>query len=172
MKNQKGITLIALIITIIIMLVLVGVTVSFVSNGGLISKAKQAAKQTQIEADKELLPFDVILATGTDGEINFSEFRTAAVSDGFSISGSSLPCTATSKNGNEFSISRDGKVTYTGEGEVPDTSGELELLRKYFVGKSIDDLIEGDGSGSEITFVDGTGEASSIKGEDITYIDS
>ena len=56
------------------MLVLVVVTVSFVSNGGLISKAKQAAKQTQIEADKELLQFDVILATGTDGEINFSEY--------------------------------------------------------------------------------------------------
>ena len=162
MKNQKGITLIALIITIIIMLVLVGVTVSFVSNGGLISKAKQAAKQTQIEADKELLQFDVILATGTDGEINFSEFRTAAVSDGFTVTGSSLPCTATSKNGNEFSISRDGKVTYTGEGEVPSETedAELELLRKYFVGKSLESLVEDMEveDPEDVVFVNGTGD--------------
>ena len=130
MKNQKGITLIALIITIIIMLILVGVTISYVVNGGLISKAKQAAKQTQIEADKELLMFDVILATGTNGEINFSEFRTAAINDGFTVTGSSLPCTATSKNGNEFSISADVKLTYIGEGAVPAGDEELELLKK------------------------------------------
>ena len=40
LKNKKGITLIALIITIIVMLILVGVTVATISDGGLFQKAK------------------------------------------------------------------------------------------------------------------------------------
>ena len=54
-KNKTGITLIALIITIIIMLILVGVTINFVVNGGIITKSKQAASRMQIEADREAL---------------------------------------------------------------------------------------------------------------------
>ncbi len=52
-KNQKGITLIALIITIIVMLILVGVTVTVALNGGLFKTAKQAAEGTELERDKE-----------------------------------------------------------------------------------------------------------------------
>ena len=43
MKKNKGITLIALVITIIVMLILVGVTISMAINGGLFSKAGEAA---------------------------------------------------------------------------------------------------------------------------------
>ena len=41
MKKNKGITLIALIITIIIMLILVAVTVALVINSGLIDTTKR-----------------------------------------------------------------------------------------------------------------------------------
>ncbi len=44
--DAKGITLIALIITIIVMLILVGVTISVALNGGLISKAQEAKTKT------------------------------------------------------------------------------------------------------------------------------
>ena len=47
MKNQKGITLIALIITIIVMLILVGVSVSVALNTGLFKAAQGAAKNTE-----------------------------------------------------------------------------------------------------------------------------
>jgi len=53
LKNSKGITLIALVITIIVMLILVGVSVTVALNGGLFSTAKQASAQTQEERDKE-----------------------------------------------------------------------------------------------------------------------
>ena len=59
---QKGITLIALIITIIVMLILVGVTINVALNGGLFDKAKTASEQTQRETDKEHL---LSLITGT-----------------------------------------------------------------------------------------------------------
>ena len=50
LKNQKGITLIALIITIIVMLILVGVTINVALNGGLFEKAETATKETEEKA--------------------------------------------------------------------------------------------------------------------------
>lgn len=46
MKSQKGITLIALVITIIVMLILVAVTITMAINGGLFNYAKDASTQT------------------------------------------------------------------------------------------------------------------------------
>ena len=47
MKGQKGITLVALIITIIVMLILVGVSISVALNGGLFDNASDAARKTK-----------------------------------------------------------------------------------------------------------------------------
>ena len=46
MKNEKGITLIALVITIIVMLILTAVTVTMAVNGGLFEYAKKAGEAT------------------------------------------------------------------------------------------------------------------------------
>lgn len=51
--SNKGITLIALIITIIVMLILVAVTINMAVNGGLFEKAGQAVGQTQNAIDYE-----------------------------------------------------------------------------------------------------------------------
>ena len=53
MKKNKGITLIALIITIIIMLILVAVSVSILINSGLIGKAKEAGEKTKTSYSQE-----------------------------------------------------------------------------------------------------------------------
>lgn len=54
MKEQKkGISLIVLVITIIIMLILAGVTVNVVLNGGLFDAAKDATSKTEMEAIRE-----------------------------------------------------------------------------------------------------------------------
>ncbi len=50
---NKGITLIALVITIIVMLILVAVTITMAINGGLFEHAGQAVGDTQNEIDKE-----------------------------------------------------------------------------------------------------------------------
>ena len=47
MRSQKGITLIALVITIIVMLILVGVTITMAVNGGLFNYAKEATERTK-----------------------------------------------------------------------------------------------------------------------------
>lgn len=55
MKKQKGITLIALIITIIVMLILVGVTVTTAINGGLFESTRKASRDTQKQSVLEEL---------------------------------------------------------------------------------------------------------------------
>ena len=57
-KREKGITLIALIITIIILLILAGVTVGTLSRTGIFNKAKQSASsysEKKAEEDVSLL---------------------------------------------------------------------------------------------------------------------
>ena len=51
--NQKGITLIALIITIIVMLILVGVSVNIALGNGIFKAAQKAAKNTETEKTRE-----------------------------------------------------------------------------------------------------------------------
>ncbi len=58
--SNQGITLIALIITIIVMLILVGVTINVALQGGLFTTAKEAVKQTQIAQVKEMIVSDIL----------------------------------------------------------------------------------------------------------------
>ena len=57
---NKGITLISLIITIIVMLILVGATISVALNGGLFNIAKQATEKAEIEREKETINLAII----------------------------------------------------------------------------------------------------------------
>ena len=52
-RQNKGITLIALVITIIVMLILVAVTINMAVNGGLFDYAGKAVGETQNAIDKE-----------------------------------------------------------------------------------------------------------------------
>lgn len=53
MKGQKGITLVALVITIIVMLILVGVSVTVAINGGLFDKAREGKTGWENAQNKE-----------------------------------------------------------------------------------------------------------------------
>ncbi len=55
-NGQSGITLIALVVTIIVLLILAGVTINFVlSDGGIFGKAKEAGSATKVAAVKEYI---------------------------------------------------------------------------------------------------------------------
>ena len=70
MKGQKGITLVALIITIIVMLILVAVTVTVALDGGLIGKT-QEAKSGWTSADDDVNNIDRTV-TFTDGTTTYT----------------------------------------------------------------------------------------------------
>lgn len=51
-KSNKGITLVALVITIIVLLILAGISISALTNTGIFQKAKDAQKVSE-NAEKE-----------------------------------------------------------------------------------------------------------------------
>ena len=77
MKNNKGITLIALIITIIVMLILVAVTVNVALDGGLFTKAKNASSKTDIHAIYETIVSCTVFTN--DGYIDVQATKANAV---------------------------------------------------------------------------------------------
>lgn len=71
MKSQKGITLIALVITIIVMLILVAVTITMAVNGGLFDFAKKAATDTNTAMqDEQQIGDGTVTVNGTTADIN------------------------------------------------------------------------------------------------------
>ena len=72
--SQKGITLIALVVTIVVMLILAGVVISMVTGDeGIISNAKYS-KQQQIE--KEHIDAIKVAMSGADIEAEISGIKT------------------------------------------------------------------------------------------------
>ena len=70
-QNKSGITLIALIITIIIMLILAAVTISIIVNGGLFDQARNAKEQYEIAAELEKIK--IFIADEYISKINESD---------------------------------------------------------------------------------------------------
>ncbi len=57
-NGEKGITLIALVVTIVVLLILAGITITFVlGEGGILDMAKEAAKRTNEAKEQELKDF-------------------------------------------------------------------------------------------------------------------
>ena len=111
-KKSSGITLIALIITIIIMLILAGVSISIVVNGGLFKQASNAVNATQnaaAEEQAEIMKAYIAmwLAANGDGTLdNYVRYVTgnpnADVSGGTDSDGNTWTPSGTDANGNNI----------------------------------------------------------------------
>lgn len=62
MKKIQGVTLVALVVTIVILLILAGVTMSFITNDGIITKAQEATKTSNLASIKEQISLDILAA--------------------------------------------------------------------------------------------------------------
>mgnify|MGYP000977216738 CR=1 FL=1 len=58
-KSIKGITLVALVITIVILLILAGISIQAITNTGLFENAKEAKKQNEIANVKEQIQLEI-----------------------------------------------------------------------------------------------------------------
>ena len=89
MRKQKGITLIALVITIIVLLILAGVSITALTDDekGVVTKAKQAAQETEDASDKEDADIKEMMdyANSDVVEISFIMYEVSGVSDGEEI---------------------------------------------------------------------------------------
>ena len=72
MKNNKGITLVALVVTIVILLILAGVSINLVlGNNGIIAKAKEAQRKSAEASQNDLIGMNE-LAQQLEGQLNGS----------------------------------------------------------------------------------------------------
>ena len=70
-KKQKGITLIALVITIIVLLILASVTIGVISgDNGILKNAGKAKEDTEISEEKEIIEISVVQAMGNNSKGN------------------------------------------------------------------------------------------------------
>lgn len=76
MKKENGITLIALIVTIIILLILSGVSLNLIiGNDGIVKKASNAADITKLESEKEFIKLEVANSFDERGIVNLENIQ-------------------------------------------------------------------------------------------------
>ena len=94
-KNARGITLIALVITIIVLLILAGVTINSLSGeNGIITKSKEAKIKTEKSKTIEKINLAILTAmTKGDGDIDNTTLREELEKEGLTVKteGNNLP---------------------------------------------------------------------------------
>ena len=76
-RKEKGITLVVLVITIIILLILAGISIQAINNTGLFDKANEAKKQSDIANIKEQIQLEIYAKQAENtGEITEHELKT------------------------------------------------------------------------------------------------
>lgn len=86
MKNEKGITLIALVITIIVLLILAGVTIAMLTgNNGILTKATTAVSDTEKAAAEEAIKLEVYNNIADhDGTFDLNAFSSITTNSDYS----------------------------------------------------------------------------------------
>lgn len=73
LKNERGITLIALVVAIVVFLILVGITINLVlSDDGILQKAKEAKRQNKIAVIEEKANMVYVDKKLREGPVNFN----------------------------------------------------------------------------------------------------
>ncbi len=124
-KANKGITLIALVITIIVLLILAGVTIATLTGeNGVLTKVQTAKNKTNEASVREKAQIAVMGSYGVNGTIDINELKenlkqTEGVTGADSIT--KLPAKVT-VDGYEVNIDENGKVTVKGDTPTPPVS--------------------------------------------------
>ena len=113
MKNNKGVTLIALIITIIVLLILAGIGITMVvGQNGILSRAQEAKTTTSEKAAKEKVELSVsgAIARSNYGELTIKNLEEEVGKYSGEITGNEFPVTVI-MDGKEYVVSSNGKVS-------------------------------------------------------------
>ena len=122
--QNRGITLIALVITIIVLLILAGISISMLSgDNGFLQRATDAKKNTETASAKEQIQIEVLGSYGTDGELNMNTLKTNLEKIGATVTDTDgdFPLTVTI-NGQTFTVDSNGNVEKAGPTIVVDAN--------------------------------------------------
>ena len=127
-EAQKGITLIALVITIIVLLILAGVSIAMLTGqNGILTQANNAKNETELASAKEKVELAVIgaISQTRDGTLTVGKLRTELANYGGTVEGDTFPVTAT-VDGKSFTVDANGNVTVSGSSTVPNPPASTE----------------------------------------------
>ena len=110
-KRNKGITLIALVVTIIVLLILAGISINALTGqNGLLNRAAEAKEKSENSQKEEQIKLAVMSSIGTDGLIDFNQLKTEIESKGGRVTGTTFPVTVTAGN-STYQIDQYGNIT-------------------------------------------------------------
>ena len=134
-SSQRGITLMVLVVTIIVLLILAGITLSMITgDNGIIKQAKSAKQQTEIQGYKEELELIGIKVEKVSKGLNDKEYmdkyeeeikKDEAFKEAEVTRKDDETIEVVTKEGYEFEVTKD-KVEYIGEGEGGESTGNEE----------------------------------------------
>ncbi len=138
--KKEGITLIALVITIIVLLILAGVSISMlIGQNGILTQVKNAKNSTEQSGAKEKVELAVIGAIGQsqDGKVTIDNLKTEISNYGGSLEKNEFPTLANIDN-NKFLVKSDGSVLRYKEmseitGQETENTSTKDSLGNYIV---------------------------------------
>ena len=117
LKERKGITLIALVITIIVLLILAGVSIAMLTGqNGILTQAQNAKTTNENKSAEEKVKLAIMAAKSqsTDGSLELDKLTTEVTTNyGGQVDGEAFPATVTI-DGKSFIVDSDGNVELTG----------------------------------------------------------
>ena len=118
LKERKGITLIALVITIIVLLILAGVSIAMLTGqNGILTQAQNAKTTTDNKSAEEKVKLAVMAARkqSEDASLDLEKLTTEVTTNyGGQVEGGTFLATVTI-DGKSFTVSSTGEVTATGD---------------------------------------------------------
>ncbi len=139
LTSKSGITLIALILTIIILLILAMVSISYIMRENIIKHAETAVDQYQIEAEKEAieLAYEEYVMDGlNDKNAKLNMDGQAEVTENKDADGNNNGWTVTFPNLHVYYVDSNGNISEKNnnnpEGNEPSDNPEEETPAKYF----------------------------------------
>ena len=125
-EAQKGITLIALVITIIVLLILAGVSIAMLTGqNGILTQAQNAKTTNESKSAEEKVKLAVMGARADDGTLTVGKLRTELANYGGTVEGDTFPVTAT-VDGKSFTVDANGNVTVSGSSTEPNPPAPTE----------------------------------------------
>lgn len=113
MKSKKGITLISLVVTIIILLILAGISIGMLSgDNSIIGQAGNAKTQTDIAEEKEIIDLAVVHAMGKSkhGDIDETYFTNELEKNNATAIKKGSKYKVTFSSGRQYEVDQDGNV--------------------------------------------------------------
>ena len=153
LKSKKGITLVALVVTIVVLLILAGVSINAVlGDNGIIKKANQAASVTKEAEVKEAINRTILEFYLTNDYETLEDFLKAKVTEGKIDSVTkNADGTLTVKKG-EYSVTVENKTNSSGGSSSGGSTGGETQTPEITIGEA-KVVANSDGIGSAITDV-------------------